>query len=175
VKDIPLAVISGPVGVGKTTIGYEVAEMLETRLVPHTFIDFDQLRYTWPRPPDDRWGNRLGIANLIDVWHNCRAAGSRNLIISYVVETQDFIERLQKAIPDSRIVTFQLSAQPATLQARVNKREMGSAAQWHINRAVELTGILAQDQVPCDYRIDTDQRRVTDIAAEIVSRVAWRG
>jgi len=170
----PVAVISGPVGVGKTTLGHEVSELLEAQGTPHTFIDFDQLRYTWPRPDDDRWGNRLGLQNLRDVWKNSRANGSLNLIISYVVETRDFIEQLQAIIPDSRIVTFQLSASVATLEDRVRAREIGSAFDWHMKRAAELAQVLAQEQVPCDHRISTEARSVQEIAADITGRLSWR-
>ena len=86
---LPLLVISGPVGVGKTTVGNELSTSLERRRVAHTFIDLDTLAETYPRPPGDRFGNRLALLNLRDVWINCAAAGSRNLIVARVVETRD--------------------------------------------------------------------------------------
>lgn len=83
---LPLLVISGPVGVGKTTVGNEVSNVLNRQGIAHTFIDIDSLAETYPRPPDDRFGNRLALLNLRDVWANCVAAGSRNLIVARVVE-----------------------------------------------------------------------------------------
>ena len=73
---IPLLVISGPVGTGKTTIGNEVSSSLERQGVAHTFIDMDTLAETYPRPPDARFGDRLALLNLCDVWANCAATGS---------------------------------------------------------------------------------------------------
>ena len=171
---IPVVIISGPVGVGKSAVGGALGEILETAMTPHTFIDFDHLRYTYPRPMGDAWGNTLAFRNLKDVWANCAAAGSLNLIISSVVEDWSFIDDVQRAIPDSDIVTFQLSAGVSTLQSRVRKREIGSGLDWHVNRAAELAEILAADDVPCDHSLNTENRSVIEIAQEIADQVQWR-
>lgn len=172
--DIPVVIISGPVGVGKSAVGEELGEILEIAVTPHTFVDFDQLRYTYPRPKDDAWGNTLAFQNLKDVWANCAAAGSLNLIISSVVEDWSFIEDVRRSIPDCNIVTFQLHADVSTLQSRVRKREVGSGLTWHVNRAAELAEILAADDVPRDHSLNTENRSVIEIAQEIADQVQWR-
>jgi hypothetical protein len=171
---IPVVVISGPVGVGKSTVGEEVSNGLNRRQVPHTFVDFDQLRYTYPRPSDDPWGDRLGLKNLADLWRNSFAAGARNLVIAYVVEHQAFIEDLQAVIPNSAMVTVQLGATVETLQQRVRYRETGSGLDWHLRRAVELARRLESLETPCDQRIRTDGRSVAEIATAILEQVVWR-
>ena len=170
----PILLISGPVGVGKSVIGGEVAEILEEAKIPHTFIDFDQIRYTYPRPADDPWGNQLGFKNLAAIWHNCSIAGSLNLIISYVVEDSSFIDMLMNTIPDGDVSTVQLSAKLETLETRLTGREIGSGLTWHKHRAGELAVSLADESTPSNYRIDTDDRTVIEIANEIVSKTEWR-
>ena len=171
---IPVLLISGPVGVGKSVVGGEVAEILERNKTPYTFIDFDQIRYTYPKPDDDPWGNRLGLENLAAIWRNCSRSGSLNLIVSYVVEHASFIDMLLNVVPEGDISTVQLTADLETLEARLIGREIGSGLKWHINRAAELTSSLAAVSTPCDYRINTERRVVTDIAEEIISKIAWR-
>lgn len=173
-KTIPIVIISGPVGVGKSVVGGEVAEVLERNKTPHTFIDFDQIRYTYPRPADDPWGNRLGLENLTAIWRNCSRSGSLNLIISYVVEDTSFIDMLMESIPEGNVSTIQLSAELETLKTRLSGREIGSKLNWHINRAGELATSLADESTPSNYRINTDNRTVTDIAEEIVNNIKWR-
>lgn len=122
----PVLIISGPVGVGKTSVGDELSGLLESREIPHSFIDFDQLRYTYPRPDDDPWGNRLGLLNLRDLWGNAVAVGARNLVLSYVVEEQKFLSDVARAVPGAEITIVQLKARSETLQERVRRREVGA-------------------------------------------------
>lgn len=107
---VPLLLISGPVGVGKTSVGFEVSDLLCEQGVAHTFIDWDQLRYTYPRPVGDRFGNQLGMKNLRDVWRNAVAAGWRNLIIASVIETWADVEDIRQVVPGADVVVCQLRA-----------------------------------------------------------------
>jgi len=171
---LPVVIVSGPVGVGKTSVGSAINTILEQRSVPHTFVDFDQLRYTFPRSTDDPWNNVLALENLKSIWSNCEKAGALNLIISYVVEEECFIDELRKKIPSCATVIIQLSADIETLHSRIRQREIGSGLEWHERRAGELLDILSRQSTPCDYRIKTDQKQVAKIAAEIVDLVRWR-
>ena len=170
---IPLLLISGPVGVGKSSVGNELSEILLEIAVPHTFIDFDNLAATHPHPSGDRFGTRLALANLRDVWRNCAAAGSRNLIVAAVVEDREFVDDLARVVPGADVVVCQLRATTATLETRVCARELGSARTWHLERAVELARLL--ERAPVDLRVGTDDRSLRDIAAEVAGAVQWNG
>jgi len=170
----PIIFISGPVGVGKSTIGAEVAQILKKKEIPHTFIDFDQIRYTYPSPADDPWGNRLGLENLHAIWTNCAKAGALNLVVSYVVEEKSFIDSILEIIPEGDVSTIQLSANSDTLKSRLVGREMGNSLEWHVNRAEELNSSLYDVKTPCNHRIDTDLRAIPEIAEEIVELIIWR-
>jgi len=169
---IPLLLISGPVGVGKTTVGNEVSSSLERRGVAHTFIDMDALAWTYPRPSDDRFGDRLALLNLRGVWANCAAKGSNNLIVARVVETQSDIENIHDAVPGCQPLVCQLRANDETLIERVRTRELGSGCDRHEARALELARSL-QNKAPADFVVDTDGRLASDNADEIVGQVEW--
>ena len=172
-KVIPLVVISGPIGVGKTSVGHEVSVLLTQLGIAHTFVDLDALTQTFPRPSDDRFGSRLANANLTDVWMNCIAAGSQNLIVARVVESPLDVENIERAVSCSRTIVCQLQASDESLVARVGGREIGSEYDWHEKRVVELARSLPLT-APADFIIDTESRALTDIANEIVSRINWQ-
>src|SRR5687768_15798886 len=72
---VPTLWISGPVGVGKTTVGYEVSTLLDRDGVHHTFVEYDVLAQTYPAPPGDRFNTRLSLRILVDLWRHASAAG----------------------------------------------------------------------------------------------------
>jgi len=51
--------VTGPVGVGKPSVAFEMLDLLEERDVAHAFFDADSLTYFHPKPPDDPLGERF--------------------------------------------------------------------------------------------------------------------
>lgn len=145
---------------------------LRKRKVAHSFIDLDALAETFPRPKDDPYGSRLALRNLRDVWANCTAAGSRNLVVARVVETDSDLEGIRAAIPGSQATVCLLRATDDALLSRIRKREVGSGLAWHEQRTLELADSLEKCG-PFDFVVDTDQRQPPDIAREIVDQVQW--
>ena len=168
----PLLTVSGPIGVGKTTIGQEISTLLDGWNIAHTFIDLDALTQTYPRPPDDRFGYRLAFLNLRDVWANSVSAGSRNLIVARVVETRSRLEEIERALPGCKSTICQLRASNETLLERVRKRELGSGRDWHERRALDLA-LLLRKNGPADFVVETDGRSPPDIASDIAAHVTW--
>ena len=71
---VPLLVISGSMGAGKTTVLYEASDLLPEVGIAHAAIDLDCLAVLHPqRNPH---GQRLAFANLAVVWPNYAAAGA---------------------------------------------------------------------------------------------------
>ena len=169
-RRVPVIVLSGPVGVGKSTVANEVSDLLSSAGVPHALIDFDALTACYPHSPGDRFGNGIGCANLAHVWRNARSCGARCLVMARVVETEGELEGFRDAVPGADIVVVRLTASPPVLAERVRLRERGHGLEWHLQRATELARILEQAAIE-DYRIQTDGRTVSDIAREIVAQV----
>lgn len=167
-----LLLISGPVGVGKTTVANELSTLLESDDVPHTFVDLDALTHTFPRSASDPFGNDLALENLAVVWQNSRRRGSRNLVVPRVVETQDDVKRISEAagIPDP--VVCRLTASDQTLLQRVQTREIGSSLEWHEKRSLELSAVLAKARLE-DFSVPTDDRSITEIATQIMRQICW--
>lgn len=174
VVSVPTIIVTGPVGVGKTTVAQEMGLLLLDAKVPHANVDFDQLTACYPRPADDdRWGTKLGLANLGALWKNYALSGARRLIIARVIESRGELERFRQAVPGADIVVVRLRAAPETLQARVRQRRQGDM-EWHLNRAVELAPLMDAERVE-DMLVETDGRDPTSIAREVLRHVGWLG
>lgn len=164
-----LLIVSGPVGVGKTTVGHELSERLARLAMPHTFVDLDALAQTYPRPDGDPFGTGLALRNLTKVWSNGRAAGARILIVARVVETDGDVAAMERAVALSPAMVCQLGASEQTLVDRIERREIGTGLERHRERAIELARSLASSG-PADVTVETDHRALADIVDDILQR-----
>ena len=170
---VPTIVVTGPVGVGKTTLVEAMSSLLRQAEIPHAAVDFDQLTASYPRSPDDDvWGTELGLANLAALWRNYSALGADRLVIARVIEARQDLDGFRRAVPGAEIVVVRLRAPLETLRSRVRQRGTGLSMEWHLNRA----GVLAasMDAAPVeDLLVDTDGRHQTELARDVLDRVGW--
>ena len=169
---VPVLVITGTVGVGKTSVATEVSEILWERAVAHALIDLDWLRWCAPRPPDDPFHLELGLLNLEQVWTNYRSAGAERLILVDVVETGAEVLDYKRAVPGAAIQVIRLHAALTTILRRLEGRERGASLIWHQQRAPELIAMMERNGVG-DLLVDTDGRQVDAIAGELLRRAGW--
>jgi len=172
---VPTIIVTGPVGVGKSTVAEAMGYELLAAKVPHANVDFDQLTACYPRPVDDQpWGTKLGLANLAAMWTNYEAAGARRLIIARVIESRAELEGFRQAVPGAEILVVRLRATPATLQARVRTRGPWWDMEWHLARAVELAAQMDAQPME-DLLVETDDRDPVTVARDVLHRAGWLG
>ena len=170
--NVPTIIVTGPVGVGKSTVAEAMGYQLIAAKIPHANVDFDQLT-AGPRPADDDvWGTKLGLSNLAAIWKNYQLAGARRLIIARVIESRSELDGFRRAVPGADIVLVRLRAAPETLQARVRRRGPWRDMEWHLKRSVEL-GAQLDAQPFEDVLIETDDREVTAVARDVLRRAGW--
>ncbi len=169
---IRVVVITGPVGVGKTTIVEHMSDLLEEQGVPHTGVDMDWLRFSYPRPSGDAFNVELGYRNLADLARNCLGAGSTRFVIADVVETRAQFQRYQEAIPDADVAIARLTADLACISKRIEQRAGGNADPWELARAAELMAIMDANAV-VDVTIDTTARSPREVAEEVLRWLGW--
>lgn len=169
---IPVLLVTGPPGVGQTTVAAEVSELLDQTEITHAFVDVDSLRWYYPRPAHDRFRIQLAMKNLAAIWANFQAAGATCLILADVVESRDDLERYRMAVPGAKIVVVRLQASLPALAERLGRREMGSALERHLRRAAEVADVMERSQV-ADALIDTTGKSVPAIARDVLLRSGW--
>jgi predicted kinase len=127
-----ILLITGPAGVGKSTLSWEVSARLTAAGLRHAAIETDELDRIFPLPSASELQElRPGMTdvseiNLASIWGNYRALGYDRLILSGVMvfldETRKWISR---AIPNAEFTIVRLLASNETLLSRLEKREIG--------------------------------------------------
>lgn len=95
-----LLVIGGRSGVGKSSVGSEVAFQLESAHVAHAYVEGDCMDWAYP------WQPNLFHKNLTDFWKNYVAAGYRRLVYTNTASigsakdiTRPWADRLASSVP----------------------------------------------------------------------------
>ena len=169
---IPTLLITGPVGVGKTSVAFEMIEVLEEHDVAHAFFDVDGLTYFHPKPADDRFGERFAINALGTLFPQLHAEGVERLILARVLWERDSIARYEEALPGAEITVVRLSAPLSIVEARIRHREIGAGLDWYLARAAELDAHWRANPVE-DLLVDTSDRSVRAIAEDVLKQVGW--
>ncbi len=167
---IPAIVITGTVGVGKSTVMRAVSEALEARGIRHAGIDQDYLRWVFPAPEGDRFAAQLGLRNLAAIWPNLRELGLSCVLVADVVEHSSQCAQYETAMPGTRATVIRLIVPMPLILRRLEGRETGESLAWSQHRAPELHGLQEREKVG-DLVIDVGDRRPHGIAGEIVRKL----
>jgi hypothetical protein len=168
---VPVLVITGPVGVGKSTIAVQAATLLREADIPHGLVDLDWIEQCWPVPADDPENERVSHRNLACMWANFRQAGADRLILARGLEDRSPLRRVTKAVPGAQITVVRLRAPLAVLHERIRSRE-ASDPSWFLDAAIHSAQVLAQAEFE-DHLVDNENRPATVVAGEVLSRVGW--
>ncbi len=170
---VPVLIISGSMGSGKTTVLSEVSDLLVEADVAHAAIDLDWL--TSMHPSRGQHGERLMFANLAVVWPIYAAAGAERLVVARVVGDRSELHQYREAVPGAEPVVCLLEASLETIQERLRGREPGMLQAKSVARSEALADILRRARAE-DFTVENGAGRpITDVAREVLSRAGWCG
>jgi hypothetical protein len=163
--------IGGRSGVGKSSVGNEIHVQLSRADVMHCLIEGDNLDMAHPPP----WDHGLAERNLTAMWANYRSLGYRRLIYTNTASVR-VVDELVAAMGDSpRITAVLLTSADATAHQRLARREIGGALRSHMERSDLVARELERVSPGWVHRIETDDRSVAEISAEIIGLTGWTG
>ena len=168
---VEVVLIVGPAGVGKTSVANELSLQLRAAGVAHAVVDTDALDDVFP-VPEEQW--RLTERHLAAVWRSYRELGTERLVLTGVrLDEPDERAWIRRATGPERLTAIRLDAPVATLERRVREREIGSGAAAQLERTrAQAEALHAAEGL---VMIETDDRPVADIAAEIRALLGWSG
>jgi hypothetical protein len=162
-------IVSGPCGVGKSTIAFECMEVLEERGVAAAMVDAE-LAYFHPKAQDDPHGERVAEAGLAALWPIYRSTGIDRLLLARVIEKPSQLELVRRAIPAAQIRIAWLDASAEVNAARLRERELGTGLDWHLARAEEIRS--SDGPRLADFLVDASgDPRAT--ALDVLGRANW--
>lgn len=170
VEPIALLIITGSMGSGKTTVMAEASDILGARGIPHAALDLNCLGIAhFPSKGIDRG---VSVSNLQRVWASYRALGLKTLLLAAAIESRADLKACCRAVAASETVVCRLTANLATMQERVRMRETGVWQQKYVDRVADLNAVLDRARLE-DFSVANENRRVTDVAQEVLVRAAW--
>lgn len=172
-ESVPVLVITGTIGVGKTAIAMTISEILHDRGVRHGLLEVDWLGEVYPAPnPDDPYSTAFAMKNLATIWPHYLEVAITRAVLTMTIENERELEALKAALRSANVIVIRLEASQQTRAERIERREVGVL----LNHFLERTGPLAK-QMQClgigDLVVENDNRTPQDVAAEILTRIDW--
>jgi hypothetical protein len=177
---VHILLITGPAGIGKSTVCWEIGAKLAEAQFAHAIIETDELDRVYPRPSAEALqGLRPGTAdistiNLAAIWSTYRALGHSRLIMSGVMMHLGLDRRwILAAIPRAEITVVRLQASEHTLTERLARREAGSGAEAQWQRTLRQARRMADEDGKGLLCVPTDGKGPTELAETILRQIGW--
>jgi len=177
---VEILLITGPAGIGKSTLCWEMGAMLAEAGIAHVAIESDELDRVFPKPgaaelaPLAPGARDVSQLNLAALWGTYRALGHSRLIMSGVMMHVEFDKRwILAAIPGARITVVRLRAGDDSLLERLDRREIGAGRDVQIERSLRQARRLSSEVVDDFIVVDTDGRMPSELAREVLGTIDW--
>jgi len=171
---IPVLLIRGPSGVGKTTVAHEISALLRERSLAHALVDTDDLVRIVPVPAADARAARLAALNLSALWANYRAAGARRLILVGVIESlASDVAWIRESVPAAQLYVVRLRASRDALHERLSRRHSTPSFDEHLCTSIAVGTRMDREAAGAGAVVETTGRPVGDVARDILRCSGW--
>jgi hypothetical protein len=167
---IPVLLVTGPVGVGKSAVLHEADALLSGAEIPHATVVLEEIARCWPPATDDRRDDPIAYRNLASLWPNFAAQGAERLLLEQILEKRSQIRHLRAALPAAAVTVVRLHAPLSLIEERLRMREpypeseLG-AARW---LAPRMDHSMVEDHV-----VENGRRPLREVASEVLQSAHW--
>jgi broad-specificity NMP kinase len=172
--------VTGPAGIGKSTLCWEIGAKLEEAQIAHAIVETDELDRVYPKPTAEELerlrpgATDINAINLAAIWSTYRALGHSRLIMSGVIMHPGFDRRwILAAIPDAEITLVRLQASESTLTERLERRETGSGMEEQLQRTLRQARRMATESGEGSLRVPTDGKTPAELADTVLRETGW--
>ena len=182
--EVPLLLLCGAPGTGKSSVAWEVYWLLMREGVPVAHVDLDGIGYG---PPGHSGSFDLKFQNVAAVWRNYSDTGAFALVVSGLRALQEDVVACAAAVPGcvptAVVLTVTAEKQRERIIMRANTRYGlvrggGSSAQtpealeWVVAEARQL---LEEEsgEIPGALVLDTVGVTVVEIARQLLLATVW--
>jgi hypothetical protein len=183
-NEVPLLLLCGAPGTGKSSVAWEVYWSLMREGVPVAHADLDGIGYG---PPGHSGSFELKFKNVAAVWRTYSEVGASAFVVSGLRVLENDVLACTAAVPGSAATTVVLSVTPEEQQERIltrvktlygSERGGGSSAQTPEALAQVVASARQQledeaDEIPCALMLDTVGVPVVEVARRLLVATGW--
>jgi Adenylylsulphate kinase len=162
--------ITGVYGSGKSSVGQEIANILEARDVRFALLDLDFLSWGYPGGEGLASEQRMLLKNLTAVVANYLAVGVRRFILAGLIRDRSELEGLRAELP-MRLRVVRLTVGLQEIERRLSS-DATTARKDDLRHAGEQ--IAASLGVGIEDLALSNERPIREVALDIVQWLGWR-
>ncbi len=171
--EVPVVVVTGTIGAGKSTVAALMSEILHERGIRHALIEVDWLGEVYPAPdPANPYNNDLAMQMLATLWPQYLDADITRAIITMTLENQQELDDLVAAVDSPPVTVVRLTASVATRKERIAAREHGYLRDLFGEKTEDIDAKMDRYALG-DVIVDNDDRAPLDSAREVLERIGW--
>jgi KaiC/GvpD/RAD55 family RecA-like ATPase len=182
--EVPLLLLCGAPGTGKSSVGWEVYWLLMREGVPVAHVDLDGIGYG---PPGHSGSFDLKFQNVAAVWRSYSEKGASALVVSGLRALEEDVLACAAAVPGSVpttvVLTVTAEEQRERILTRANTRyglERGGGSSVQTPETLERVVAEARqlleeesDEIPGALVLDTVSVPVVEIARQVMLATSW--
>lgn len=164
--------VSGTVGVGKTSALIAIGDALAADGEPYAIVDLDWL--AWLRPDPDRGATvrSVLVENLRCVSATFRRAGVERLVLARAVRQADEVDAMRAALEPCQLVVARLVASPEVVEARLRGRDAGDQLAEHLAESASCAA--EAEAAGIGEAVATDDLGASGVARAVLRLAGWR-